>query len=195
MTESAPAVTLPASVPPPWPGWIGAPGGSRWWVSEDAARSALAPTFGVLETGKVFFRRSGSWIRMRSKPVHRHPHGWFTDDNDVPLTVQRRRGANGTYSFRRFTLSDIERMAWAVYRHEIIDIVAWYEANPMTGKRGAARTDRYRERAAAAEGRLLATIEIIKWIARLYDLIPPALPSAPAGERLTAPRTPDAIPS
>jgi len=162
------------AIPPDYPSWVEAPG-TRWWIPEGMAGG---PDFSVKEAGKIFFRKSGSWLRMRMQPTPRHPHGWFTDEDGYPLDIQRRQGADASYSFRRFDLATIERMAWSAYRHEIEDLVAWYQENPKTGKRGEHRALRYRERAADSVRHLVIAIELVKWEARLYGLIPDEAPRA-----------------
>lgn len=155
------------TVPAEWPTWLEAPG-TRWWITRDGG-----PEFQVKEVAKIFFRKSGSWLRMRMQPAHGHPAGWFTDDAGAPLEYTRVRGKVEDYSFRRFTLADIERMLWSYYRHESEEITTWYRSLHRTGKRGDQRMDRYQQVMTDATYRLWTGLEIIKWIGRLYGIVPP----------------------
>jgi hypothetical protein len=148
-------------------------GHDEWWITSGAGL-----TFSVKEAAKIFFRKSGSWLRMRLQPVRdaepgeRHPMGWFTEEDfSVPLQVNLVQGKADTYQFRRFTLLDIERMLWSLYRHETAETVWWYTSMTQTGKRGDHRLERYNQMMAGITTRLETGLELVKWMGRLYDLI------------------------
>lgn len=168
-------------IPPAFPAWI-QPAEGDWWITSDSE----VLTFSVKEAAKIFFDKSGSWLRMREKPSgdmpgeERHPAGWFTEEDvTVPLTVNREQGRAETYEYRRYTLLDIERMVWSLYRHEVIEHVWWYSSMHQTGKRASNRLRRYNELMDDSVMRLEIRIELVKWMARLYGLIP--MPPLPPG--------------
>jgi hypothetical protein len=161
-------------IPPAFPAWI-QPEDGEWWIATDSE----AITFSVKEVAKIFFKKSGSWLRMREKPTEdipgreRHPAGWFTEEDiTVPIQVHREQGKAETYEYRRYTLRDLERMAWSMYRHEVIEHVWWYGSQHQTGKRAATRLRRYNELMAESVMQLEVRIELVKWMGRLYGLIP-----------------------
>jgi hypothetical protein len=156
------------TVPPAYPSWIEQPGPQPWWINQPGG-----PEFQVKEVAKIFFRRSGSWLRMRMQPSENHPSGWFTDGEGNPLQYTRVHGKVEDYSFRRFSLRDVERMLWSYYRHEAGDITRWYQSLDKPGRRGEQRMLRYQQMMTEATYRLQAGIELVKWIGRLYGLVPP----------------------
>jgi hypothetical protein len=167
-------------IPPAFPSWV-RPSDGEWWITSDSQ----ALTFSVKEVAKIFFRKSGSWLRMRMQEPgpetpggDRHPAGWFTgEDITVPLQVNRVQGRAETYEFRRFTLQDVERMIWSLYRHEVIETVHWYGSMQQTGKRGEHRLERYNAMMAESTLNLEIRIELVKWMGRLYGLVPMPAPA------------------
>jgi hypothetical protein len=146
-------------------------------------RQGKEPTFGVKDLATIFFAKSGSWLRMRSQPpgnpepgtqAARHPMGWFTVWGDIrtPLIINRVKGRDETYEFRRFTLLDAELMLWSFYEHQVLDAVNYFTSIVQTGKRAEHRMNRYQDMVADAERQLHTGLEIVKWIGRLWDVTP-----------------------
>ena len=157
------------------------------WI--DGARLAVLrrqdkePTFGVKDLAMTFFAKSGSWLRMRSQPpkdpepgtqAARHPMGWFTVWGDIwtPLKINRVKGKDDTYEFRRFTLQDAELMLWSFWEHEVADAVNYFTGIVQTGKRGEHRMARYQQMVSDAEHHLNTGLQVVKWIGRLHGVTP-----------------------
>jgi hypothetical protein len=172
MMSAARLTSSDFEVPPAHPVWVAPPGGGFW--TDYGRLPGKGPTFSVKEAAKIFFAMSGSWLRMRMQPDARHPAGWFTEEDGItPLQVNRVTGKDASYSFRRFTLNDIERMSWSFYRHEATAAVEFYTGMVQTGKRGEHRMKRYQEMMSEATYRLEASVNVVKWIGRLYGIVPP----------------------
>lgn len=159
-------------IPPVYPFWLQAPNGHQYWILTQDDQL----TFGVKEVAWLFFKRSGSWLRGRLQPEPenpRHPKGWFTEEDiNVALSVNWAEGSDADYRYRRFTLYDIERMLWSMYRHDRDEIVFWYRSIEQTGKRAEDRLSRYNDRIEAARRHLEIGLGMVKWMGRQFGLVP-----------------------
>lgn len=72
------------------------------------------PLFSVTEAGKVFFGRSGHWIRWRERD------GALVLDG-VPVGRGRRAGKKKSEGYRSYSLTDIEQMTHALCQNGAID--------------------------------------------------------------------------
>jgi hypothetical protein len=76
------------------------------------------PFYRVIEASKFFFGMSPSWLRLKMKADVRHPMTWFVYDGR-PMEF-RRLDPDKSDSGRVFLLSDIEPMAYSLYRFDAI---------------------------------------------------------------------------
>jgi hypothetical protein len=117
-------------------------------VDEDGNPVPL-PNFTVKETAKVFFARSADWLRWRGRPVHaghKENDGQPCTDRCHPdgffiLDEELLEPRRTEAGARFYSLADVERMAHALAQN------------------GALSTEK-----------LIETIMIIKWVARLYEV-------------------------
>jgi len=72
------------------------------------------PAFRVSEVAKVFFGMSESWLRRMLRPDETHPDTWFVSGGQ--RMEFRRKDPGKTDSERVFLLSDVEQMAWSLFR-------------------------------------------------------------------------------
>lgn len=100
----------------------------------DEIDTSAGPYFSVTEAGKVFFGRSGHWIRWRER------EGFMSLDGEQVGTSR----SNGQMGYRRYSLSDIERMAHALAQTGAID-----------------------------GSQLLHTLRVVQAMARIYQYLPP----------------------
>lgn len=84
-------------------------------LSRDWSRRQ-APFFRVEEVAKVFFGMSASWLRLRANPDADHPETWFTHPDGRRIEF-RRADPEKADSARVFLLSDIEPMAYSLYKY------------------------------------------------------------------------------
>lgn len=75
----------------------------------DGIDTSEKPTYSVAEVAKMFFGRSPHWIRWRERK------GWIELDGEKVATERTEVGA------RRYTLTDIEKMAHALAQTGAID--------------------------------------------------------------------------
>lgn len=100
------------------------PEGRRFWVEPEMlgyGRDGLPePHFNVVETAKMFFGMSGSWLRFRMRPDAEHPSTWLVLDGR-PIEIQR-KNPDDEQSHRVFSLANIEPMAWSLHGFETQEI-------------------------------------------------------------------------
>jgi hypothetical protein len=80
----------------------------------DWGRSQV-PVYRVSEVATVFFGMSESWLRLKLRDDKDHPATWFTTMDGRKMDF-RRKDPGKSDSERVFLLSDIEPMAWSLYR-------------------------------------------------------------------------------
>jgi len=73
------------------------------------------PAYRVSEVATFFFGMSESWLRLKLRADKDHPSTWFTTLSGERMDF-RRKDPDKSDSERVFLLSDIERMAWSLYR-------------------------------------------------------------------------------
>jgi hypothetical protein len=112
-------------------------------AGRDWSRGA-APVYRVSEVAGFFFGMSESWLRLRLRPDEKHPETWFVGPDGTRIDI-RRKDPGRDDSERVFWLSDIEPMAWSLYRFGVIDGV-----------------------------RLAQILRVVEAEANLYELIKPA---------------------
>jgi hypothetical protein len=88
-------------------------------ISERDWSRGASPFYRVSEVATFFFGMSESWLRLRLRPDRDHPKTWFVR-NGERIDV-RRKDSERDDSERVFWLSDIEPMAWSLYRFGGID--------------------------------------------------------------------------
>jgi hypothetical protein len=111
-----------------------------------------APVFHVNGVAQVFFGMSASWLRLKLKADENHPDTWFVTGGHLENGKLvggtrmnfRRADPEKSDSARKFLLSDIEPMAWSLYRFGSI-----------------------------GPNRLAQIRWIVEAVARLYKLLPP----------------------
>jgi hypothetical protein len=100
------------------------PRSRRFWVTREmlafGGDGLPNPRFNVEETAKIFFAKSGSWLRFRMRPSDEHPDTWLVLDGK-PIQIQRKNPADDQ-SHRVFSLAEIEPMAWSLHAIELAEI-------------------------------------------------------------------------
>lgn len=84
------------------------------FAKREWGRNAI-PVYRVAGVARFFFGMSDSWLRLMLKADPDHPNTWFTNP-DGSRMVFNRLNPDNSVSARVFRLSDIEPMAWSLYR-------------------------------------------------------------------------------
>lgn len=92
-------------------------------ISERDWSRGASPFYRVSEVANFFFGMSESWLRLRLRPDKDHPKTWFVHVATGERIDVRRKDSEKDDSERVFWLSDIEPMAWSLYRFGGIDAI------------------------------------------------------------------------
>lgn len=89
-------------------------------LSRDWHRRQI-PRYAVNEAAKAFFGMSASWLRLKLNPSKGRPNTSFVDEKGERLAFRRLDPDPEKTSARVILLSDIEPMAWSLFKFGDID--------------------------------------------------------------------------